>query len=288
MRHLWVAGKPRLCLRNIPAVRSARRFENDGRVRFHARFSKNSGAIGCRSYERWRAHPLFSWPPRTREIQAGRPSGIARAFWFESIKRVASTAAWREIGAWRDDRRRNLGLDLISPSASFDSTHASFSLNALNTETVTAFARDPTDQIRGDAERLSHIILEMQRCFVLHLCKELAPGNVSFPQFFLLAYLDHKEVLTMSAIAQKMGHTTAAASGLVARLENTGFVVRSVAREDRRKVMVCITPKGSALVRRIREEMVGNIVKIMEHLTTDEQKAWLHIYSKIYDFCQSK
>jgi DNA-binding MarR family transcriptional regulator len=154
--------------------------------------------------------------------------------------------------------------------------------------TVTGFARTSIDEIRADAERLSHIVLEMQRCFVLHLCKELAPGNVSFPQFFLLAYLDQKEVLTMSAIAKKMGHTTAAASGLVARLENLGYVVRSSAREDRRKVMVCITPKGSALVRRIREEMVGNLVKILQHLEPDEQKAWLHIYSKIYDFCQSK
>src|SRR6266446_6232268 len=157
---------------------------------------------------------------------------------------------------------------------------------ALNTET--AFAQGPPDQIRADAERLSNIVLEMQRCFMLHLCKELAPGNVSFPQFFLLTYLDRKEVLTMSAIAQKMGHTTAAASGLVARLENLAYVVRSVAREDRRKVMVCITPKGSALVRRIREEMVGNLMKILNHLTPDEQKAWLQIYSKIYDFCQSK
>jgi DNA-binding MarR family transcriptional regulator len=154
--------------------------------------------------------------------------------------------------------------------------------------TVTGFARTSLDEIRADAERLSHIVLEMQRCFVLHLCKELAPGNVSFPQFFLLAYLDQKEVLTMSAIAKKMGHTTAAASGLVARLENLGYVVRSSAREDRRKVMVCISPKGSALVRRIREEMVGNLVKILQHLEPDEQKAWLHIYSKIYDFCQSK
>jgi DNA-binding MarR family transcriptional regulator len=158
----------------------------------------------------------------------------------------------------------------------------------LNTGTTTAFARSPTDQVRADAERLSDLILEMQRCFVLHLCKELAPGNVSFPQFFLLAYLGQKEVLTMTAIARKMGHTTAAASGLVARLENLGYVVRSVAREDRRKVMVCITPKGSALVRRIREEMVGNIMKIMQYLAPDEQKAWLHIYSKIYDYCQSK
>jgi DNA-binding MarR family transcriptional regulator len=159
-------------------------------------------------------------------------------------------------------------------------------LKTLNTET--ALAQTPPDKIRADAERLSNIVLEMQRCFVLHLCKELAPGNVSFPQFFLLAYLEQKEVLTMSAIAQKMGHTTAAASGLVARLENLGMVVRSVARDDRRKVMVCITPKGSALVRRIRQEMVGNLMKIMEYLSPDEQKAWLQIYSKIYDYCQSK
>lgn len=158
----------------------------------------------------------------------------------------------------------------------------------LNTGVMTGLPRNETGQKRADAERLSHIILEMQRCFVLHLCKELAPGNVSFPQFFLLTYLDHKEVLTMSAIAQKMGHTTAAASGLVARLENLGYVVRSSVREDRRKVMVCITPKGSELVRRIREDMVVNLLKIMEHLSPEEQKAWLCIYSKIYNLCQSK
>ena len=85
-----------------------------------------------------------------------------------------------------------------------------------------------------------------------------------------------------------MGHTSAAASGLVDRLENLGYVVRSSAREDRRKVMVCITAKGSALVRRIREEMVGNLMKVMTHLTPVEQKAWLQIYTKIYNYCQAK
>ena len=76
--------------------------------------------------------------------------------------------------------------------------------------TATAYPSTETDELRGDAERLAHIIMEMQRCFILNLSKELAPGNVSFPQFFLLTYLDQKEVLTMSAIAQKMGHTTEA------------------------------------------------------------------------------
>jgi DNA-binding MarR family transcriptional regulator len=153
---------------------------------------------------------------------------------------------------------------------------------------ATAYLPNKTDELRVDAERLAHIIMEMQRCFILRLSKELAPGNVSFPQFFLLTYLDQREMLTMSAIAQKMGHTTAAASGLVARLENLGYVMRSHASDDRRKVMVCITPRGSALVLRIREEMICNLMKMMAHLSPGEQKSWLQIYSKIYDYCQNK
>jgi DNA-binding MarR family transcriptional regulator len=169
-----------------------------------------------------------------------------------------------------------------------DTPASPHSLGGLMMGLATAYPHSGTDEMRADAERLAHIIMEMQRCFVLNLSKELAPGNVSFPQFFLLTYLDQQEVLMMSAIARKMGHTTAAASGLVARLENLGYVMRSHASDDRRKVMVCITPRGSALVRRIREEMVCNLMKMMAHLSPGEQKSWLQIYSKIYDYCQNK
>src|SRR5262249_36743726 len=62
-----------------------------------------------------------------------------------------------------------------------DTGCAALSFSALNTETVTVLAQSSSDQARADAERLSHIILEMQRCFLLHLSKQLAPGNVSFP-----------------------------------------------------------------------------------------------------------
>jgi len=41
-------------------------------------------------------------------------------------------------------------------------------------------------------------------------------------------------------------------------------------------------------VRRIRDEMMENLMKLMEYLTPSENKAWLQIYTKIYDFCQAK
>lgn len=147
--------------------------------------------------------------------------------------------------------------------------------------------QNPAAQV--DVSRLADIILSLQRCFMLRLSEELTPGQVSFPQFFLLGHIDSQsQSLSMSEIAEKMNHSTAAATGLVDRLENLGYVQRFHAANDRRKVLVKITKKGSALVERIRQDIVSNLSQMMELLPPDEQRAWLSIYEKIYAFCQSK
>src|ERR1700722_11284111 len=138
------------------------------------------------------------------------------------------------------------------------------------------------------AEELAEIVMHMQRKFLHNLSEELGHGSVSFPQYFLLGCLDKQEVITMSGIASKMGHTTAAATGLVDRLEKLGYVQRSHALDDRRKVMVKITQKGSGLVAKIRGDMLDKIMKLLrEHLTAEEGIAWLQIYRKIAD-CSDK
>ena len=90
----------------------------------------------------------------------------------------------------------------------------------------------------------------------------------------------------MSEIAQRMGHSTAAATGLVDRLENLGHVKRMHARDDRRKVLVQITASGSALVAEVREDMITNLLAMMDVLDPNEQKTWLQIYEKIFTYCQ--
>jgi len=123
---------------------------------------------------------------------------------------------------------------------------------------------------------------------MLRLSEELSRGQVSFPQFFLLGHIASQESLSMSEIAEKMSHSTAAATGLVDRLENLDYVQRTHALNDRRKVMVKITDKGSALVDRIRQDIVSNLSQIMTLLPLEEQRAWLSIYEKIHSYCQSK
>ena len=41
-----------------------------------------------------------------------------------------------------------------------------------------------------------------------------------------------------------------------------------------------------ALVSAVREDMINNLLKMMAHLAPAEQKAWVRIYDKIYQYCQ--
>ena len=148
-------------------------------------------------------------------------------------------------------------------------------------------ATDEDTLIRKDAGKLADFIMFTQRSFLLNLSKELNKGNVSFAQFFLLGYLANEKFLTMTDISKKMCHSTAAATGLVDRLEKLGYVERLHASEDRRKVMVQITPKGVDLVDRMREDITGSLVDLMSELDKDEQAALLNSYGKLSSFARS-
>ncbi len=129
---------------------------------------------------------------------------------------------------------------------------------------------------QADANRLADFVLFTQRSCILNLSPELSKGNVSFPQFFLLTYLSSEEYLTMSDIAKKMGHSTAAATGLVDRLEKLNYVERVHAAEDRRKIMVRITKKGVELVSKMRSEIANDLATILADMDEDQAESVEH------------
>ncbi len=119
---------------------------------------------------------------------------------------------------------------------------------------------------QADAGRLADFVLFTQRSCILNLSKELTRGHLSYPQFFLLAYLSSEEYLTMTDIAKKMAHSTAAATGLVDRIEKLGYVERTHASEDRRKIMVRITSKGVDIVSHMRREISSDLAVMLSSM----------------------
>jgi len=136
--------------------------------------------------------------------------------------------------------------------------------------------------VKVDADRLADFVLFTQRSCILNLSTELNKGNISFPQFFLLTYLSSEEYLTMSDIAKKMGHSTAAATGLVDRLEKLTYVERTHASEDRRKIMVRITAKGVELVSKMRSEIAIDLAGILAGMDEDQTESVEHTKRAIH------
>ncbi|KAB2642767.1 MAG: MarR family transcriptional regulator [Verrucomicrobia bacterium] len=116
---------------------------------------------------------------------------------------------------------------------------------------------------KSDAERLADFVMFTQPRCVLNLSAQLIKGHISIVQFFLLAYLANAEFLTMSDIAKKMGHSTAAATGQVDRLESLLYVKRVHADDDRRKILVRITRSGDELVASMHKEIANDLVSVL-------------------------
>jgi len=122
----------------------------------------------------------------------------------------------------------------------------------------------PGEPKNSQSADVADFIMLTQRSFLLELSTELNKHNISYAQFFLLGYLDKEESLTMSDIAKKMGHSTAAATGLVDRMEKFGYVERFHAADDRRKVLVRITSSGSEIVSVLRGTIQEKVDKHIE------------------------
>ncbi|RYD20842.1 MAG: MarR family transcriptional regulator [Verrucomicrobiaceae bacterium] len=130
--------------------------------------------------------------------------------------------------------------------------------------------------LAADAGHLADFVLFTQRSCILNLSRELNRGGLSYPQFFLLTYLSSEESLTMTDIAGKMGHSTAAATGLVDRIEKLGYVERVHAVEDRRKIMVRITAKGTEIVAKMRKEIASDLAGILSSMDDEAAETVEH------------
>ena len=96
--------------------------------------------------------------------------------------------------------------------------------------------------------------------------------GLSMPQFSVMMQLHHKGACGMSEVSERFEITPAAASQLVDKLVQSGFIVREEDPSDRRAKVLNITDKGRELIQRGIEERYRWVDQLVEKLTA-EQKA---------------
>ena len=94
--------------------------------------------------------------------------------------------------------------------------------------------------------------------------------GLSMPQFSVMMQLHHRGNCAIGDISERFDITNAAASQLVDKLVQSGFIKREEDPQDRRAKMLNLTDKGRALIQRGIEERYRWVDNLAERLTAEE------------------
>ena len=131
------------------------------------------------------------------------------------------------------------------------------------------------------ADKVADIMPEVWRCIIKREACELFKGKITLPQFVILNVLHREGESKMSDIARFLDVTTAAATGLVARLVKCGYLVRVYDPQDRRIIRIKLSAKGSELVEKTNRQKRQMIIDIFGKISQDDRESYLRILSRM-------
>jgi DNA-binding MarR family transcriptional regulator len=113
-------------------------------------------------------------------------------------------------------------------------------------------------------EETDHLFSAVWKKYQYFLMPE--DSDLSMHQMMFLKYLERRVTCTPSDIAQQLGITLGAVTGFVDSLYKLGLITRTRSEEDRRVVLIQLSPKGIEPLNAFEEERKTKFARIFQKL----------------------
>lgn len=124
--------------------------------------------------------------------------------------------------------------------------------------------------------QLHELVRLVQSGFSAFHAQALAPHKVSLPQYAALVYVSRVNRCKMSEVASTLRITLPAVTNLVDRLERTQMMRRQPHPQDRRAILLAVTPKGMALVEKVQQRVLKIMMKTYRCRNAHDQQVVYH------------
>ena len=131
------------------------------------------------------------------------------------------------------------------------------------------------------ANNVSKLMPDIMREFLKRQTREVAEGNITLPQMLILDVLKDRDSMRMGELAQYLGVSMAAATGIVDRLVRNDFALRGGSPDDRRIVNISITPIGKKIIQKHNQARKKAFIEMFGSLSTSDRDKYLEILRKI-------
>lgn len=113
------------------------------------------------------------------------------------------------------------------------------------------------------------------------LLKFFQSVNLTQTQLFTIMTLYEKAPIRLNELSTKLNISAPTVTGIVDRLEKSGYAKRLPDKEDRRAIKVDLTSKGMNIAKKLRTTIEGQWEEILNKLSQKDRELYLEILSKI-------
>ncbi len=141
---------------------------------------------------------------------------------------------------------------------------------------------DPRSRVDAEAEtlqeclrKLVQLLPQVTRGLRRHVPAGAHEGKLGPGHGVALSLLSEHGPLTISQLAAELGLTLPTVSGIIADVEQAGFVERSADPEDRRRTIVTLRPQRGDAVAAWLDDATAPLARALDKLRPDERVAFL-------------
>jgi DNA-binding MarR family transcriptional regulator len=138
--------------------------------------------------------------------------------------------------------------------------------------------------LEQDITQLEQIMMQFGWHFSRWLYREISKAGLTMPQYMALRYIFKEDKpVTMTQIAEASHQHGATMTGIIDRLDKQELIIRYRDPNDRRSVMVGITPTGEEIVKTINNQRRLWARKFIENHSTEQRQQILAMWQTVLD-----
>jgi len=106
-------------------------------------------------------------------------------------------------------------------------------------------------------------------------------GDLSLPQIHAVNVTRERGAVTVTELADMLGVSPPSASAMVDRLVEKGVFNREQSREDRRKVVVSVSPKALEQFDVIEKNILQSFIELVEGIGPETTRKWCEVLKRV-------
>ncbi|NQN87587.1 MarR family transcriptional regulator [Streptococcus suis] len=136
------------------------------------------------------------------------------------------------------------------------------------------------------SKQLCHSFYQVNKLFNQFYLKNLKEFDLTYTQYLVLVVLWEKAPLTLKELGEKLDLASNTLTPLLKRLEEKGYIQRSIPLGDKRQLLIQLTEDGQKL-QAILEDKLLSCFRQLDDLTIEKKQSYVKYNQELIESLQN-